>query len=79
MPDWDHTSDSIALWLATRLNAARLYIIKSITPPADITDYRGLAQADYIDKGFPRLVRQYKGSVIFLEKSRYRYLLSSPE
>ena len=33
MPDWDHTSDSIALWLATRLNAARLYIIKSITPP----------------------------------------------
>lgn len=70
-PDWRHTSDSIALWLAARLHAARLYIIKSIPPPADTTDYRRLAQADYIDAGFPRLVRQYRGKVIFLAKNQH--------
>lgn len=69
-PDWTHTSDSIALWLATRLHAARLYVIKSIPPPAATTDYQRLAAADYIDQGFPRLARQYRGEVIFLAKNQ---------
>ena len=69
-PDWAHTSDSIALWLAARLHAARLYVIKSIPPPAATTDYQRLAEADYIDQGFPRLARQYRGKVIFLAKNQ---------
>lgn len=69
-PDWEHTSDSIALWLAARLHAARLYVIKSIPPPAVTTDYQCLTAAGYIDQGFPRLARQYRGKVIFLAKNQ---------
>ncbi len=32
---WRVTSDSIALWIAKRLNARRLVLLKSVDPPAD--------------------------------------------
>ena len=77
-PDWAHTSDSVALWLAARLHAARLYVIKSIPPPAATTDYSRLAEAGYIDQGFPRLARQYRGEVIFLAKNQPDQLAAAP-
>lgn len=33
---WDVTSDSLAAWLAARLDARRLLLLKSVAPPGDV-------------------------------------------
>lgn len=42
---WDLTSDSLAAWLATKLNAEHLLVVKSVTSPA------GLGVADFVANG----------------------------
>ena len=37
LTSWEVTSDSLALWLARRLNAERLVVVKACTVPADLT------------------------------------------
>jgi hypothetical protein len=37
LTSWDVTSDSLALWLARRLNAERLVVVKAGRVPADLT------------------------------------------
>lgn len=51
---WDVTSDSLALWLATRLGAHRLVLVKSCESPAD-RDWPALAEAGIVDAAFPNL------------------------
>lgn len=49
---WDVTSDSLAAWLAARLAASRLVLVKSAPPPPGGPD--GWAAAGYVDAAFPR-------------------------
>ncbi|MCZ6804715.1 MAG: uridylate kinase [Proteobacteria bacterium] len=71
---WDFTSDSIALWLAIKLAAHRLILVKS----KDLTDARSSIQKhiknNNIDKGFQELINEYSGKILFMEKSQYRQL-----
>lgn len=50
--NWDHTSDSMALLLARRLNAERLLLVKAC-PVADVP-LDSLVQAGVLDAGFSR-------------------------
>ena len=50
---WDVTSDSLAAWLAGRLAARRLILVKSAPPPAPPLSARGLAEAGLADRAFP--------------------------
>ena len=51
---WDVTSDSLALWLAMRLNARAVILIKQMRPaPASAT---ALARAGVVDLAFPAYV-----------------------
>jgi aspartokinase-like uncharacterized kinase len=51
--NWDMTSDSLAAWLAGRLGAARLILVKSAPPDAAEATSRRLAENGVVDRLFP--------------------------
>jgi len=52
LTSWEVTGDSLALWLARRLNAERLVVVKSCAVPAGHT-LAQLSAAGVVDKRFP--------------------------
>lgn len=57
-PGWEVTSDSLAAWLASRIGAPALLLVKSSAPPADAATAEDLAQAGVVDTAFPVQVRR---------------------
>lgn len=53
---WDVTSDSLAAWLALQLGAARLLLVKSVTPAPPASGLNHLVEAGVIDRAFPSIV-----------------------
>ena len=77
LTSWDVTSDSLAAWLANRLNAERLLIVKSceIDPACDVAQ---LAEKGVLDKRFAELTRDASYPLDVLNKNdwpRVRELL----
>ncbi|BAN24797.1 amino acid kinase family protein [Caballeronia insecticola] len=56
MTNWDTTSDSLAAWLSTSLNAERLMIVKSCEVEAN-APLETLAADGIVDRRFPAYVR----------------------
>lgn len=52
LTSWEVTGDSLALWLARRLNAERLVVVKSCAVPAGMS-LAQLCAAGVVDKRFP--------------------------
>ncbi|MEM7222825.1 MAG: hypothetical protein AAF495_07605 [Pseudomonadota bacterium] len=50
---WEVTSDSLAAWLAGRLGAPRLVLIKSAPRPAESANAQDLAASGLVDAAFP--------------------------
>ncbi|HTZ78430.1 MAG TPA: aspartate/glutamate/uridylate kinase [Stellaceae bacterium] len=50
---WDVTSDSLAAWLAPRLRARRLALVKSVPAPVSL-DPAALAASGAVDRAFPQ-------------------------
>jgi aspartokinase-like uncharacterized kinase len=53
-PSWEVTSDSLSAWLAGRLGAAHLALVKSTAPEPGRYEAEALAEQDIVDKQFPR-------------------------
>lgn len=70
---WDYTSDSIALWLATKLAADRLFLVKSKTIDHTLSIEKHIENND-LDAGFKQFLPTYQGEIRFLEKSQYPLL-----
>ena len=69
--NWDFSSDSISLWLATYLTADKLVIVKSkkiIYNQFRIKEH--IVNKD-VDKGFEKNINKYKGEIFFLEKTEH--------
>ncbi|SAK73499.1 Amino acid kinase family protein [Caballeronia catudaia] len=56
MTNWDTTSDSLAAWLSSSLNAERLMIVKSCEVDGDAS-VESLAAKGVLDRRFPAYVR----------------------
>jgi dihydroneopterin aldolase len=54
---WDVTSDSLAAWLARKLRARRLLLIKQIDPPADSIAADDLVRRGIVDRAFVSSLR----------------------
>lgn len=81
LTNWDVTSDSLALWLANRLNAERLILVKSCPVP-EMTPASGewtvLAAHGIVDRRFPALAANAAHPIHLLERTelaRLRELL----
>ena len=55
---WRLTSDSLALWLAVRIGAARCYLIKSITRTGHGASAGQLARDAILDAAFPDMLKE---------------------
>ena len=53
---WDVTSDSLAAWLAGRLGARRLVLVKHVTPAEKSVSTKDLAVRGIVDPAFPRFL-----------------------
>ncbi len=60
---WEITSDSLALWLATRLGATRCILVKSAKLLSG-TDPEILARDGLVDAAFPRFAACYPGTIL---------------
>jgi dihydroneopterin aldolase len=59
---WEVTSDSLAAWLAGRLGAGRLLLVKHIAPPEHAVSAEELVAQGIVDPAFPAMM----GSACFL-------------
>ena len=53
---WDITSDSLAAWVAGKMDAARLLLVKSCALPARSDSAQALVDAGIVDASFARFV-----------------------
>jgi 5-(aminomethyl)-3-furanmethanol phosphate kinase len=67
---WDVTSDSLACWLAARLGAAALLLVKSGPVPTGEATAEALAATGLVDAAFPALARRFAGSIRVLPRDR---------
>jgi aspartokinase-like uncharacterized kinase len=78
---WTVTSDSLALWLATRLKADRLVLVKSVDAPDGSTP-ASLSSAGVVDMAFPEYARRYNGRIVVAgpgSDGRFKALLSGKQ
>jgi dihydroneopterin aldolase len=54
---WDVTSDSLSAWLAGRIGAKRVLLVKHVEPPAGPLRAADLVAERIIDPAFPRFLR----------------------
>ena len=59
---WEVTSDSLALWLATHLQAEHLVLVKSVDAPEGATS-ADLTGAGIVDAAFPGYASRYGGRI----------------
>ncbi|MBL1140777.1 MAG: uridylate kinase [Proteobacteria bacterium] len=71
---WDFTSDSIALWLAIKLDAGKLILVKSKSLNNDRSLIINHINNNDIDQGFQKLIDNYSGEISFLLKDQYQFL-----
>lgn len=70
---WQTTSDSIALWLATKVQAKQLFLVKSAS--LDNKSAHELAHSDIVDEHFSSLLENFAGTVEFMHASEADQLL----
>lgn len=68
---WDVTSDSLALWLARRLGAARLVLVKAPgaavpAQPVHGDHLEALAAAGTVDRAFPHMASGFAGTIVLV-------------
>ena len=71
---WRLTSDSLALWLAGQLGAARCYLIKSIERSAVQMSAGQLARDGVVDAAFPGMLRETGVPAILLGRADHTAL-----
>jgi aspartokinase-like uncharacterized kinase len=57
-PSWDVTSDSLAAWLAGRLGARRLLLVKSAAIPKGGVRLEHCVAGGWVDAAFPRFLEE---------------------
>jgi len=72
---WDLSSDSLAAWLAAKLNAEHLLIVKSLTQITDAhMNLDSLIEAGWVDKCFAQYAAHQCFQVRLLTQQDYRHI-----
>ena len=67
---WEASSDSLAAWLAARLNAAALVLVKAGPCPCASTDPAALARDGMVDAAFPAWRARFAGATWCVHRER---------
>ncbi|PPD29386.1 MAG: uridylate kinase [Methylomonas sp.] len=67
---WDVTSDSLAAWLANRVTAEALFLVKSCQIPAE-ANFSELQQLGVIDAGFLQFTRNLPAKITIINKDHF--------
>lgn len=67
---WDVTSDSLAAWLAGKLGAARVILVKRARLGGNPLSLQQLADQGIVDPAFPEFLRHSGASAVILHASR---------
>ena len=70
-PSWDVTSDSLAAWLARRLSAERLVLVKSCPLPEGEIDMAELSKKGIVDAAFPGFIHAAAFNVWLVNRDDY--------
>ena len=73
---WDVTSDSLAAWLALKIEADSLTLVKSAALPESYSGWGELAQLGLVDNYIENLLGQADLNVYWLQKDEYLSVLS---
>lgn len=68
---WEVTSDSLAAWLAVRLDAAALVLVKSGPCPCSGADPASLAHDGLVDAAFPAWRARFAGATWCIHRDRH--------
>lgn len=69
--NWDTTSDSLAAWLANKLNARRLVLVKSMNLTGRSISVRELQRRGIVDSYFPMLTRAAPYCIDVVDRNDY--------
>ena len=72
---WDVTSDSLAAWLATKLNAKQLILVKSDKPSASQLCLKRMTIDGVVDEAFSDFMLNTNFGSWMLKKSDYAHFL----
>jgi aspartokinase-like uncharacterized kinase len=76
-PSWDLTSDSLAAWLAGRVGATLVALVKHGAPFADPVDLESLVARDIVDPLFPRYLKAGRAEAVFLGPTDHELLVQT--
>lgn len=65
---WRVTSDSLAVWLASVLNASGVLLVKSVELPVTVADVGGLQRSGLLDAAFDGYLRHFPGPVWMMSR-----------
>jgi 5-(aminomethyl)-3-furanmethanol phosphate kinase len=72
---WDVTSDSIAAWLAEKIDAQQLVLVKSDKPDGTQLSLRMMVESGIVDEAFSDFVLNKRFGQWVLKKTDYEYFL----
>ena len=73
---WDVTSDSLAAWLAQKLDAKQLVLVKSDKPSASQLCLKRLTEEGVVDEAFSEFMLNANFGIWMLKKSDYAHFLN---
>ena len=73
---WDVTSDSLAAWLAKKLDAKQLVLVKSDKPSASQLCLKRLTEEGVVDEAFSEFILNANFGIWMLKKSDYAHFLN---
>jgi aspartokinase-like uncharacterized kinase len=68
---WEVTSDSLAAWLASELDAEHLVLVKAAPPPGGSVAASALATAGLVDAAFPLFLGRFRGAAWCISARRH--------
>jgi 5-(aminomethyl)-3-furanmethanol phosphate kinase len=74
---WDVTSDSLAAWLAGKLAASRLLLIKHLESPVAQAHLAELAASGVVDRAFPQYIRANAVPVSIVGEADYEAAIAA--
>jgi aspartokinase-like uncharacterized kinase len=71
---WEVTSDSLAAWLARKIGANRLLLVKSVKLGERKISAEELSQQGIVDAAFPSYLRQGKFTTVIVQQEHYKVI-----